>query len=666
MAGGLDDAALEALANRGLLRRAMADVEAGKAEIVDEDDRAAELRVDGETVRLRADGVAKGACTCPAPGICRHRLAALILMREVGGAADDPPAPAVDWSEVFAAFDAAALIRFAGKAALREGVACAAAAEVSPRPGGFTVGFGDAATAVTFLSIGGLDAAVTKAPTKTRKATIVRAALAARAALGLPPVVLEAEAAPDAAAVAAKPDPTSTAQIHDFLERGFDAALALSSVAWEEEARRLSLNGRVEAMPRLAAVLRRIAAGLAALRRRDANADTGEVLSAMAEAYALSEAIAAATSPDVRARLIGSARQAYADLGDLGLQGLGARLWETPSGAYGVTAHFLDPSGARTFALTLARPDRSDPQFDPRRAFAAEDVWGLNLADLATAGFRLTGAKASTSGRLSTSAASRAVLGVGSFTREAVSAWPVAFDDWSRLEAHLGAAFIPQLASDPPRDLPVVLLSDRQAPAQFDELDQTLTWPICDQSGRWIGLALDYAGSELGRIEALEQAIESGRWWGILALARRAEGRLELSPYGLLGAEPRLLDFGGTGSARVERGVGLLDRLRLATGRARRGPQRTAAARSTTDQLLSRGWSSLLRRAELGRSLGGDTDAYEATSLAEALTTAGLPLLARRWTALGSGGAEQAADALRAAYATVTVQQARAQLLWMR
>jgi len=112
MAGQMSDAALEALTSRGLVRRALSDAAAGKVELRGEEDGAEELAVDGETVRLTADGIAKSSCSCPAPGICRHRLAAIVHLRSAAPA----DAPSIDWRSVFDAMTPAAIARFAGKA----------------------------------------------------------------------------------------------------------------------------------------------------------------------------------------------------------------------------------------------------------------------------------------------------------------------------------------------------------------------------------------------------------------------------------------------------------------------------------------------------------------------------------------------------------------------
>ncbi|MYM89199.1 SWIM zinc finger family protein, partial [Rugamonas sp. FT82W] len=77
-----DDNALAALASTGLVRRAAKDVEADKvAWASPPDSKQATLRADGQLVTLSPGGPAKASCDCPAPGICKHILAAALWLR---------------------------------------------------------------------------------------------------------------------------------------------------------------------------------------------------------------------------------------------------------------------------------------------------------------------------------------------------------------------------------------------------------------------------------------------------------------------------------------------------------------------------------------------------------------------------------------------------------
>ena len=649
MAAQMSDAALEALTSRGLARRALADAAAGKVELRREEDGAAELAVDGETVRLTADGIAKSSCTCPAPGICRHRLAAIVHLRS----AAPIDTPSIDWRSVFEAMTPTAIARFAGKAGWQKVLSRdETSASVEDRGSSFVVQ--SAEHSVVFLPEGGLLAAISKAPASARKIVIAAAALAARRAFDLP-LPDRDEVAPPAAATREK-DTAGLAEIRRFLERAWTSAFVLVPVALEDEARRLALSSRAEAAPRLASLLRRTASGIAALRLRNADADPDELLRLLAETYALCIALENEPAEPLQSGLRGVVRQEYADIGDAELFGLGARLWETPSGAHGVTAHFFAPADGKTYSLTFARADKTDVQFDSRTAFRQTGIWGDKMSALCVAMIRLQNAQASAGGRLSTSGNTRAQIEPWSPTPDTVRQWSCAFEDWGHLQTYLQARFTPRLAADSNRDVPVLLLFSRQASARFDEITQTLSWPVADVSGRWIGLTLDYEGVERDRISVLEEMIRTERFWGVVVNAVREDDRITLRPYALWGATQHLLDF--TAKRPSKESNFLIDLLRrFRTGRSS-GPHSFVTETPATDAVLARSWNNLLRRAE-----GGIAPA-ESIRISDELESAGFSALARLYRY--SADKPEADAALRAAYAVVTMRLARASVAWMQ
>jgi hypothetical protein len=86
---GLDDDALKALGNPGLLRRARRDT----VTEVSHDPRGAVLDVTGATVRVDDRGPAAISCDCPTAGVCQHVLTACLWAIQL--APDAPPRGAV-------------------------------------------------------------------------------------------------------------------------------------------------------------------------------------------------------------------------------------------------------------------------------------------------------------------------------------------------------------------------------------------------------------------------------------------------------------------------------------------------------------------------------------------------------------------------------------------
>ncbi|MFF3957875.1 hypothetical protein ACFYY1_32395 [Streptomyces sp. NPDC001890] len=93
---------LAALANRGLVKRATKELDAGTVPVLTTDpDTTVRARFDdGTTTSLPpGTGLDEGDCSCAAPGVCRH-LIALVLAHQRGAEAgpDSAPAAFTDWS----------------------------------------------------------------------------------------------------------------------------------------------------------------------------------------------------------------------------------------------------------------------------------------------------------------------------------------------------------------------------------------------------------------------------------------------------------------------------------------------------------------------------------------------------------------------------------------
>lgn len=671
MAAALDDAALEALAPKGLIRRATADVAAGHVTVTREDDQSAEVAADGQIIRVSATGPRAATCDCPAPGVCRHTLSAFIVLRDAPeptepGLPEAEPAPP-DWSALAADFTADRLSRFAGKVGWRDALAraeVAKTAEVLQLVDTLQVRLAPGDDPVVFMAHGGLEAALSRAPEKSRKAQIALAALAVRHALGM----AELDTTPtshDAALPATVSDDRILPAVQDLLRRLFRAALAFAPRALEEEVRRMALTGRVEALPRLSGMLRRIADGLAAVRARNADADPDALLEAIAEAYALTVALSAAGASPDRTTLAGSARQTYTPIGDLELFGLGAQRWEAGGGARGVTAYLHHPASGRSFSLSHARADSNDPTFDPHNAFDHSPVWTASLRALSTGSVAVRNASASADGRLSMGRETSASITTWTPNAKAVRDWPCAFDDWAQLQESLRQTFSPALIAPRPPRQPVVLMQARFAPLRFDELSQTLIWPVADQAGRWIALTLPYTRLHSARVEALERVGKSGSFWAILGTAEPSGGRLEIRPYAVWNDRLHLLDFdSGSRTWTPKAGSGLMQRLLSQKLRQDRGDMVLHERGDATSRLIDEAWGLLLHHAEMGQGGTPETMSKRAADLADRLAHAGLPPLGRAMARLSSHPSGEAG--LAATWALACARRSRASLAWMR
>ena len=122
----LQDDVLVDLANRGLVKRAHKLVGRGEPTVTWDGDVPTGTFSDGVVTSLGVDvGLAATACSCAAPGICRHRLALVIACR-------DAPTTAAAWTP---AFDDAALLARLGATALARAERSQAGVVVELSPG---------------------------------------------------------------------------------------------------------------------------------------------------------------------------------------------------------------------------------------------------------------------------------------------------------------------------------------------------------------------------------------------------------------------------------------------------------------------------------------------------------------------------------------------------
>ncbi|NED52997.1 hypothetical protein G3I24_19120, partial [Micromonospora aurantiaca] len=91
---------LAALSNRGLVKRATREVDAGERPMLIEDTDGAVRAAypDGVTVTLPpgGGGLAAACCSCPAPGVCRHLLAVVLTYQRTHAATTPSHAAAPD------------------------------------------------------------------------------------------------------------------------------------------------------------------------------------------------------------------------------------------------------------------------------------------------------------------------------------------------------------------------------------------------------------------------------------------------------------------------------------------------------------------------------------------------------------------------------------------
>lgn len=526
-----DEAALATLANIGLVRRAARDIAEGKARLIERDAGSAVVEVDGQRVELDAGGPRKTRCSCKAPGVCRHRIAAVLLLRQAEGVeqADTPEPSPLDPVALLDTFSPSAIERWAGKAAWRAALEMAEApADAAIEDRAIVVRL-DEADPVRILQGQGLDGIVSKAPTARSKALHAAALLAARKHFGLalpePPADVASPEPDDAI------DPTFLAAVASALEECVAFAFTLAPAPLDERLFTLSVSSRADALPRLGQMLRTLAAQLRLKRRRAFTFDPDLCLETLATAYALVRALG---RPDPDETLRGMHRQAYPPSGPLRLVGCGAERWRTEAGARGVTGLFYDGTADRWLTYAHARAAGQDPLFDAGQAYHGAAIWnGATLETLVGSAFTLDGAGVSRDDRLSNPQGARASMVVrGS---DPIENGVPAIGDWVALADRLAERFGFGLAVRTAPEF-ALLMPRRCAAPYFDDLAQELIWPIEDEAGRWIALTLPH-GETLDHATGYVEAMARRKWRGLLLVrADRTARGLDLTPISLFEA----------------------------------------------------------------------------------------------------------------------------------
>jgi hypothetical protein len=547
VAAQLDDDALSALANRGLVRRARKDVEAMHPSAPREVDGTIELTVEQSTVRLTERPI-DSMCSCPATGVCRHILAAWIHL------ATHAPAPASTETaghELLAVSDDE-LRRWAGTALLRR-----AERELAT---GLTVELIDGSTFVArfpewnvecrWLAGGGLAGMLCSCHSTDACVHRVAAVLAWQVQRGARELSTD-EAMLESSAGAPRTRDEVRLAVIAAAEDTVIQGLSRLSPATVERLRTLATSAHGLDLPRLERAVRAWADELAAWLERSARASEELLLTRTATAYALAHALAHPTPA-----LVGQHQSRYERVRELDLIGVGARAWYAASGYRGLTAYFWDTHSKTWCTWTDARPVTL-ATFDPAARFTAAGPWSgcESPAVASTSRVRLRAAWRSRNGRIS-GRPSTAMTAVGSTRADDL---PIRVRRWSDLSALLRTQFIASLGDRLPSEICVVLAPSSYERAVFDEIEQELRVPLVDDTGAVLPLVLPHSEENRRAIAELEAlTLRPGMLvFGLLHLRR---GDLSVTPVSIIDAESVLsLGFGASNSRSAGTSVPLLD-----------------------------------------------------------------------------------------------------------
>ena len=544
--GALDDVALIALGNRGLLRRGRAELAAGRVEPVNGPTapEAVSQPVPGVVtigvgrppvpVTLTAAGPQDARCPCPVAGICLHVLAACLWMREAvnrGGTAEDSSAvnattgptasqaqptgtrlseapaheggsdPVLDevlaWEPVDVEKSLGAEARRRAQASLA-GIAperLAAATDVTSAPGRLSITWPDAPEIVVIAGLGPRGMIVSG-----RHSSVANAAWCLQAVIRLFARAGRPWPWPDEKATLGdrKRDVVST--VATVIETVLSAGISHAGPRSATDLERLAQVSRLEELPRLSRLLTSAAWRLRALAERDDAVDEAAVLSALAAAWSLTQALTAVTGPPAPA-LIGSADTETAETGLL--LPLGATWWTSPSGGRGLTIRLWDLDNGRPEAVTTGRAAGVDAAF--RYSEDAILLWGTSVRNILSGPLRLTGAARRPDGALAPSSRTAVTRRRGEASYDDVDLAAVA----DRLQ---GIGFGPEAArfeAPVPRVRLIMVGQDGLGPIDIDEVHQHYLWSVTSTDGHRHLLTMEVGGREMQMVsDALSRKLQ--------------------------------------------------------------------------------------------------------------------------------------------------------------
>ena len=541
LATSLDSAALEALANKGLLRRAQKDLERGiETRIAGETATTLHVRVGDFEVTLPESGPATAACSCPAAGMCQHILAAVIFLQQPASQGSQKQLPGVNFAEPaenpdrqWMAITPEQLERWAGKASFKAGLKLAGqfAPEILVERA-IRLRFPALNSEVHFVPGGGLDGVIVSGGKGDSRQLVVAALVGFQRAQGTEWPMLAAVAALEASDDAPRSRPEVLQACQTLLDETLSNGLSRLSSANQQRWATLAVSALGVNLPRLALLLRGIGDEAALVLSRDARSNPARMLVRMAQGHALCAALQNG-GENPRADLVGLHRTRYDEVGHLDLVGAAAWPWSTASGYEGLTVLFWDPSAKQwnscdgiPAASSTGRFQTGGPLHPARPLEGAESP-----RQLARSGFRLMNARRNPGNRLSGSSKSRVlVTGPANLIQSGLAA----IDDWSQLQQQSNAKTSAGLMETNPLDSVFAVKPAAWGEHGYDPVRQAFAWVLADAQQHSLLLEIifdEFTEPAIRFLETVPPASIQGAI--IIGRGQRTSRGLSLHPYSL-------------------------------------------------------------------------------------------------------------------------------------
>ncbi len=542
----MDDDAIAALANRGLLRRAKKDIETITPEILEITDKIIRLRVDDCEVVI-PEIPADARSNSPAGCIDRYVLIAFLWLKNRPDN-EEPPRCAAKTQAIPLPeqIDDAALIAWAGKTAFRKAEksldgSCRCAIE-SESP--LVIKIPERNIVCRWVDGGNLDTMIVTGPGKNSNEDGLLAVMLYQVEKGIRALTSPTEDVLETSSGAPRTRLEVLASLGDILHEIVFLGLTRLSEATRQRLQTLAVSAHGVDLPRLERMLQSLADEIHLQTSRNAQASTSRILHQIVRLDALRRAlikrlqgICVASEQTPLSDLVGEHRSRYHSVGNIDLIGMGARQWRTKSGYAGLTVYFWDDSIKNWATWSESRPVTAS-DFDPVSVFHGEGPWtGCPSPIFASRNIlKLVDAYRNDNGRISVRRTTQAIPLQIDDTDAMILPPPIT--DWNLLYKQAERLFHGGLARRNERDEIIFLKAERWGEATFDPVEQTLYRVIFDQKNRSLPLMLafdsNFGGQEsIHRIENYDPKANRG----VLGLIRRHHGMLVVEPVSLFDSD---------------------------------------------------------------------------------------------------------------------------------
>ena len=481
-----DDAYLTGLSNKGTVNRAKKDLE----KLTPTAEAAGEMVVvtmGGETVMLTAP-LGKSMCSCPSSSMCRHRIGAMLWLRDQAGTAE-PKKPEF---ETLKAYPTEKLIKQLGQKRV---------AGILFRHRSGTGPWIDESTLVRVELPWHPAVARLLEPLEDSTCSCHSRSFCNHRAEALlywqlqKGIVKPEELEPEAEETG--PDPERTkgvcSAVCQVLSEQLTTGLSRMPTEVRDTVERMASLSHTAGLPDLERALRNLHGEYEAYFSRSATFRENALLERLSRSYRLAAAMENAEGPELR-KLAGVFREEYSRTADLKLYLLGLREYVGRSGYGGTIYYFFERDTQEFYTFRDLRPN----YYETRRRKQDAAPWGMpcTLRKAWNCAMDLKGPKVNDSHNLSASQDTEAVY-LGS-----AKPWLVVPDsalcrDFDSLVER----------SDPKRkeiDRLVVLKPQRMELRQFDAVEQVFSMDLFDDHGRDIRLEVRYSEQEEDVIRMLE------------------------------------------------------------------------------------------------------------------------------------------------------------------